>query len=244
MAFVHIVRSEVSAGGFSRNDGTVQFYSRINALLRPSMHVLDFGAGRGAFVEDDCDFRRSLHFLKGKVAYLVGADSDLAVLKNSTVDKSVVLDLNSPTLPFPDKSFDIVVSDWVLEHLDDPAKFALEMSRIVKPGGWLCARTPNKFGLTAIGATLIPNSLHIKFLKTLAPQKKDIDTFPTRYRINTRRAIRQYFPGLQWRDFSYYWRGDPKYHANSLTLWKLMGAWIRCAPEFMATDLLIFLQRI
>ena len=42
---------ESAAGGFSRNDGTVAFYQRVQALLRPDSVVIDFGAGRGQFLE-------------------------------------------------------------------------------------------------------------------------------------------------------------------------------------------------
>lgn len=50
--FVERLFPEVSAGGFTRMDGTVEFYTRVNALLRPDMTVLDFGAGRGAGLVD------------------------------------------------------------------------------------------------------------------------------------------------------------------------------------------------
>ena len=41
-------------------------------------------------------------------------------------------------LPFPDGSFDAVVSHWVVHNLDGPAEWAralAEMSRVLKPGG-------------------------------------------------------------------------------------------------------------
>ena len=38
---------ENEAGGFSRLDGTVQFYQRVRALLGPGHRILDFGAGAG-----------------------------------------------------------------------------------------------------------------------------------------------------------------------------------------------------
>ena len=40
---------EVGAGGFTRMEPRIQFYSRVRALLEPNHHVLDFGAGRGKF---------------------------------------------------------------------------------------------------------------------------------------------------------------------------------------------------
>lgn len=43
---------EIEVGGFTSIDGTIEFYTRISALLNPSMTVLDFGAGRGAALTD------------------------------------------------------------------------------------------------------------------------------------------------------------------------------------------------
>ena len=36
---------EIGAGGFTSLDGTIEFYTRINALLAQNMTVLDFGGG-------------------------------------------------------------------------------------------------------------------------------------------------------------------------------------------------------
>ncbi|OWY62641.1 hypothetical protein B7486_57335, partial [cyanobacterium TDX16] len=44
---------EVGAGGFSRSDGTVEFWSRVQALVTPGAHVLDLGAGRGRGPAED-----------------------------------------------------------------------------------------------------------------------------------------------------------------------------------------------
>ncbi len=42
-------------------------------------------------------------------------------------------------LPLADSSFDLVVSDNVLEHLSDPARAIQEMHRILRPGGMMFA---------------------------------------------------------------------------------------------------------
>lgn len=60
---------EIAAGGFSRVDGTVQFWQRVRALVRPESVVLDFGAGRGASQsEDSVEYRRNILSLKGGYA--------------------------------------------------------------------------------------------------------------------------------------------------------------------------------
>jgi hypothetical protein len=73
-----------------------------------------------------------------------------------------------------------------------------ELHRVVAPGGWVCARTPNRRGFIAVGARLVPNALHVRALKKLEPERKDFDVFPTRYRLNTMGQVRRAFPPDQW----------------------------------------------
>lgn len=233
---------EIGAGGYSRVDGTVEFYGRVNSLLRPEMVVLDLGAGRGWFAEDDCAYRRELRLLKGKTRKVVGADLDPVVASNLTLDEAVVLD-DGGLLPFGDESFDLIVSDATLEHVADPVLVASEVDRVLRPGGWLCARTPNRWGYIGLGANLVPNDLHTRVLTHLQPHREARDVFPTRYRMNTLKRLGRLFPPERFENFSYAQTTEPAYFANSRLLWHLMLLVNRVTPGRMAATLFVFLRK-
>lgn len=53
-----------------------------------------------------------------------------------------VANLNGP-LPWPEGSFDLVVSVEGIEHLENPFAFLRELHRVLRPGAWLLLTTPN-----------------------------------------------------------------------------------------------------
>ncbi len=44
---------------------------------------------------------------------------------------------------YPDRFFDVVTLYHVIEHMEDPERELREIKRVLKPGGWLIAGTPN-----------------------------------------------------------------------------------------------------
>ena len=50
-------------------------------------------------------------------------------------------------LPFPDGAFDRVVADSVLEHVRDQRRALAESHRVLRPAGYLCVATPNRYSL-------------------------------------------------------------------------------------------------
>jgi SAM-dependent methyltransferase len=234
---------EIGAGGFTRLDGTVQFFVRVNALLRQDMTVLDFGAGRGAPASADATWRRSLANLKGKVATVIGADRDSAVLENPTIDRAVVLE--GDILPFDDESIDLVVADHVFEHLSDPTTTASELRRVLKPGGWLCARTPYGYSLMVLASSLIPNRLHAKTVMQVQPGsfREERDVFPTIYKLNTFGSLRRHFPTEAWRHHSYTWSPEPSYHFGKAGILRLLMSYQWLKRPFGGEVLNVFLRK-
>lgn len=243
MSVVSRFYPEVAAGGYSRVDGSVEFYTRIRSLLGPDAQALDFGAGRGwALMDDPNPLRRRLANLKGACARVVGVDVDPAVQENPGLDEAVVIHPGNP-LPFADGTFDLVLCDHVFEHLDEPAAVAAELDRVLRPGGWICARTPNRNGYIAWGARLVPNDLHARLLRRLQPDRQSVDVFSTRYLLNTRAALLHHFPPDSYRHCTYGFNTEPAYTGGSNMAWMLLWTWLRIVPEALCATWLVFLQK-
>lgn len=235
---------EMRAGGYDRDDQVAQFFFRLHSLIRPEMTVVDFGAGRGLIYEAPPSYRRDLKILKGKVAKVIGADVDPAVLTNKAVDEACVIGLDG-RIPLPDASVDLIFSSATFEHVEHPDRVERELYRILKPGGWVCAWTVNKWGYVALVARLVPNRYHAFFVKVSDPDspRRSEDVFPTCYRLNTLRDVGKHFGGDRWVNCSYYLPGHPSYHAGSVLMARIWNIYNKTVPGFLQKNLHVFVQK-
>jgi SAM-dependent methyltransferase len=74
-------------------------------------------------------------------------ESSFAVTSASSSDRKPDLYYDGARLPFPDASFDTVMSIQVLEHTPRPQRLLNEMARVLKPGGVLLLCAPFSFRL-------------------------------------------------------------------------------------------------
>jgi SAM-dependent methyltransferase len=162
-------------------DGTTRFAALVRRRLRPDMRILDLGAGPGK--PGRVNFR-------GEVASVVGVDPDRLLRLNEQVDTRVLA--VAEALPFRSASFDLILADWVVEHLPDPNGTASEIQRVLKPGGRFVFRTGNVWHYSYAISALTPHWFHrlvANRVRGLAPES--VDPYPTRYRMNTRRDARR-----------------------------------------------------
>lgn len=226
-------------GGYSPLDGTVEFYGRINAFLKPEFVVADLGAGRGAwYYDDNSAYHRSLRLMKGKVSKVIGLDIDEAVLSNPSTDENFLIDRDK--LPLPDESVDMVIADFVLEHLGEPAAVEKEVFRVLRPGGLFCARTPHSLHYVSIGARLVHNARHSKVLKMVQPARKEIDVFATRYRCNTLRQIKRIWQPDRWISYSYLYTAEPSYYFGSLSVYRALRVLHKLLPLPLVGNIFVF----
>jgi SAM-dependent methyltransferase len=241
--FIGRLYPEYLAGRFTRSDGNVAFFIRVNSLLRPDMTVLDYGAGRAEwFLQEPLQMPQSLRLLKGKVDRVVGVDIDPAVLSNPAVDDAYILQEDG-SIPVDDASVDLVVADHTFEHVREPRRLASEIDRVLKPGGWVCARTPNRWGYIGIGARVVPNRLHGRVLSRMQATRQEVDIFPTFYRMNTRSTLKGLFDEVHYQHAVYSHNPEPAYFGRSTVLWRLVSATSRVLPDALGATLHVFLRK-
>lgn len=110
---------------FRRDRFLILAIRRKKRLLEKSGHVvLDLGCGGG-------------NQLLTQIGSVVGVDLSLASLKNAQKIYSAVIQCDATCLPFPDETFDMIVSFDVLGHIPAREKEQVfrEMHRVLKKGG-------------------------------------------------------------------------------------------------------------
>ena len=230
-------------GGFTQADGTVAFYSRVNALIEPSFVLVDFGCGRGQHAEDAVSTHRRLQCFKGRVAKVIGLDVDSAGQSNPTVDEFRKL-ASDQDWPLEDKSVNLVLCDSVLEHLATPEFFFKQARRVLADSGYLCIRTTNALSYVGIGSRLVPQRLHSAVLSRLQKSRDAQDVFPTLYRCNTIRSIRHQMSAHGFRAAVYGHTSEPLYLTFSKLAYALGVLHQRLMPRAWGLTIFAFGQLV
>ncbi len=158
-----------------------QLETVVRSHVAAQSSVLDLGCGRGGVVE----------LLWREVRLAAGLDPDSPSLNEHRAHGMPVIRGVGERLPFVDESFDLVVSLWVLEHLQEPVDTFREVRRVLRPGGHFVFLTPNMRNPLMV-ANRIGKALP-GLQRRLVPRfygRDEADTFPVRYRANTVEAVR------------------------------------------------------
>jgi ubiquinone/menaquinone biosynthesis C-methylase UbiE len=94
-------------------------------------------------------------------------------------------------MPFAPKIFDVILSEYVLEHVRDPAAAFAEMTRVLKPGGRILVLTPNLFSYKSLVARFTPHAFHHAMGRVRYGGGHEDDMYPTVFRCNTAGRLRR-----------------------------------------------------
>jgi len=150
----------------------------VTSRIQSGSEILEIGAGPSNQTTE----------ILSVIGTVTGVDLDPEVLRNVFCKEAHVFD--GLRLPFPDSSFDACVSNWVLEHVQDPETHFREVARVLRPNGVYCFRTPNLFHYVTIGSRLSPHSIHLTTANRLRGRGSEAhDPYETFYRANTKHRL-------------------------------------------------------
>jgi len=152
-----------------------------------SARILEAGCGVGAYAER----------LLADSPHVYAVDVEFERVREARSRVPLTHVAAAEALPYPDDTFDMVLSHEVLEHVQDDRLAMAEMVRVLKPGGRIVAFCPNRWypfethghywrGKYCFGNTPFINYLPDFLRNRLAPH----------VRAYTRRGLRRLLTGL------------------------------------------------
>src|SRR5579862_1497988 len=106
-----------------------------------SVRVLDYGCGQGTAVRM---LRDQNYECYGCDAFVQIGKAPRDFLLNPQWFGSVIVDMPDGKIPFATESFDVVVNNQVMEHVEDIELTLSELHRVLKPGGVVLSVFPHK----------------------------------------------------------------------------------------------------
>lgn len=175
-------KTRLKFGHFSPDE---HYETVVAQLVTRDCNWLDVGCGREIFPSNP----KLAAVLSSRARMVVGVDPDTNVHENPFLTKAH----QGPIESYVESvKFDVVSFRMVAEHIENPQSVIGRVEDLVKPGGRVVIFTPNKWSPMSIMARLTSLEVH-HFFKRLLWQTDERDTFPTQFKMNTKRDLNQLF---------------------------------------------------
>ena len=156
---------------------------RVERLVGERDRVLEIGAGSG-------EGHQYRVMLAGRPGGSLGIDLDPRVLDNPNFDETAVLsayDLDAAT----HGTFDVVLSNYVAEHIDDPLRFLERQVALMNDGGRGVHHTVSRFYYASLVNVMVPEGVKHWLIRHLGSGRLSEDVFPAHYLLNDAGALRR-----------------------------------------------------
>lgn len=189
----HLKHHDLARGGWSPQmqrafdyfNPDDHYEALVAKLVQPDTRWLDVGCGRSPFPNHP----RLAETLAARCRLLVGVDPSDTLDDNTYIHAAI----KRPIEDFQtDDPFDLVTLRMVAEHIENPERMMRSLVGATRPGSKVVVYTVNKWSPVPLATRLVPFPFHHP-LKNLVWDVDDNDTFPTHYRLNTRRALTRSF---------------------------------------------------
>ena len=152
---------------------------------------------QGKILEDGCGVGMYVEHLSPFGGHVIGLEYDLERAAEAHVNSPHIISAAGEFVPLPSRTFDLILSHEVIEHVQDDRAAVSEMVRLLKPGGRIALFCPNRgypfetHGIYWKGKYSFGNKLFVNYLprglrNKLAPH----------VRVYSRRDLEILFEGL------------------------------------------------
>ncbi len=179
-----------AASGYYTPDDVYE--ALVAGLVAPGIAWLDVGCGRELFPSNP----GLAEALSRRCARLTGVDPDPTLQENRWVHEKVASGIDGYD---GGGAFDLVTLRMVAEHIADPEACVRAIARALRPGGLAVVYTVFAGSPMPLLTRAAPMALRHRvkaWLWGTAPK----DTFPTRFRMNTRGALQRLFASAGMRE--------------------------------------------
>ena len=178
----------------------ILFYQFLASYTK-SARWLDLGCGRGTKDPALVPIRRAMN----ETLY-VGVDLDFESLCDCNESSRICA--AGFLLPFRDATFEVVSSNMVFEHLENPCQVLEEVRRVLMPDGTLVLHTPSSLHYSLLAGRLLSSAIPKRFYRNLVSRftgRNEKDIFETHYKANTARRLSELATkcGMRVTSFSY-----------------------------------------
>jgi SAM-dependent methyltransferase len=149
--------------------------------------ILDVGCGLGMYVKQLRQFSGDVH----------GVDIDAEKVATASRTLPNIQCAPAEALPFPDETFDVILLNEVIEHVQSDVATVREAVRCLRPGGAIVIFAPNRLYLFETHGFFIGKRFVFRLLPFINYTPDFIrNRFCHHVRIYTRRGIKRLFDGL------------------------------------------------
>jgi ubiquinone/menaquinone biosynthesis C-methylase UbiE len=178
----------------------ILFY-RLLADYTKAARWLDLGCGRGTNDPALVPIRRYMN----ETLY-VGVDLDFESLCDCNEFNRICA--AGSLLPFRDATFEVVSSNMVFEHLENPCHVLEEVRRVLMPDGTLIVHTSSSLHYSLLAGRLLSYAIPKRAYRNLVSRftgRNEKDIFETHFKANTARRLSELAMkcGMRVTSFSY-----------------------------------------